>query len=120
MLVRKTVVGSKKEACGLEFYWWGWSQKHKWRWHGTHIDLGPLSIYEIKRPWLWLPLVWATWPMRWYYHNFIVPKSDSIHNVIRNPNGCPRVWMRMECPECGYERRHARLGLDLSVPHRDS
>ena len=53
---------------GLEFSWWGILQAHKWRWHGTHIDLGPLSIYGIKRQWLWLPLAWDIWPLRAWYH----------------------------------------------------
>ena len=30
---------------------------------------------------------------------------------------CPRVRMRMECPECGYPISEARYELDPSVPH---
>jgi len=34
-------------------------------------------------------------------------------------NVCPRVEMRMECPECGYPYSEAALELDTSVPHKD-
>lgn len=55
---------------GLEFCWWGVRQSHKWRWNITHIDLGPISIYGIKRPHLWMPLAWAILPLRIWYHRY--------------------------------------------------
>lgn len=30
---------------------------------------------------------------------------------------CPRVEMRMECPECGYSLSEATLPLDKELPH---
>ena len=62
------IVAKPVHIFGLDFCWWGWGEWHKWRWHGMHIDLGPLSIYGIRRPHLWLPLAWAIKPMRWAYH----------------------------------------------------
>ena len=53
---------------GLEFVWWGFSQFHKWRWQITHIDLGPVSIYGITHPWMWMPLAWLIKPLRMWYH----------------------------------------------------
>jgi len=57
---------------GLEFCWWGWSEWYKWRWHGDHIDLGPLSVYGIKRGWLWWPVLIAIAPLRFAYNRYAV------------------------------------------------
>jgi hypothetical protein len=32
---------------------------------------------------------------------------------------CPRVAVRMECPECGYPFSEALLPLDPTIPHED-
>lgn len=60
-----------KRMFGLEIFWWGFGQWYKWRWHGDHVDLGPLSIYGIERPWLWSPLRIGIKPMRWAYHYWL-------------------------------------------------
>ena len=69
------VVGGPLDGAGVLFgrewgnvSWWGWSEAHKWRWHGTHIDLGPLSVYELKRLWLWRIVAILIAPLRWWYH----------------------------------------------------
>ena len=69
------VVGGPLDGAGVLFgkewgivSWWGWSEAHKWRWHGTHIDLGPLSVYELKRLWLWRLVAILIAPLRWWYH----------------------------------------------------
>jgi len=70
-------------------YWWGWSQVHKWRWHGwgdgdpdhvPHIDMGPVSIYNLKCRWFWSCAAVAIWPLRKLYHIFFVytPKNRGI------------------------------------------
>ena len=48
--------------------WWGWSEIHRWRWNHTHIDLGPLSVYELKRLWLWRTVAFVIKPLRMWYH----------------------------------------------------
>lgn len=68
MRIDSAVVGAGRRLLGLTLVWWGWSQAHKWRWNGTHIDLGPLSIYDIERQWLWRPLAALIWPLRRWYH----------------------------------------------------
>jgi hypothetical protein len=30
---------------------------------------------------------------------------------------CPRVWQRMECPECGYPYSEAYYPLNPAIPH---
>lgn len=55
----------------LCFCWYGLRQWYKWRWNVTHVDLGPLSIYGIKRPALWLPLRLAIWPLRQAYGLYV-------------------------------------------------
>ena len=60
--------GDTHQLFGLGFTWWGWNYWFLWRWNGTHIDLGPLTIRGIKRPWLWLPLAWLIKPLRIWYH----------------------------------------------------
>lgn len=30
---------------------------------------------------------------------------------------CPRVWLRMECPECGYPYSEALYSTVKSIPH---
>ena len=34
--------------------------------------------------------------------------------------GCPRVDLRMECPECGYPFCEAMYMLDPRIPHLDT
>lgn len=48
--------------------WWGLSQIHKWRWNETHIDLGCISIYNLKRKRFWSFVAWLIKPLRVYYH----------------------------------------------------
>jgi len=52
--------------------WWGWSQWYKWRWNVTHIDLGPISIYELRLVWFWKIIAFMTLPMRLMYHYLFV------------------------------------------------
>lgn len=54
--------------------WWGFSQWLKWRWHEDHIDLGVLSVYELKRLWFWRIVSILIWPMRRFYHLFYCRK----------------------------------------------
>lgn len=79
------ILGSNRRVFNLGYTWWGRSQWHKWRWHGDHIDLGPLSIYNlpVKGPWSWF---WRTVammvkPFRWWYHRRFV---YSIRAQVRN------------------------------------
>ena len=55
---------------GYELCWWGFSQWYKWRWHGDHIDLGPLSIYNIgpRSRWAWSIVAFLIKPFRYAYH----------------------------------------------------
>lgn len=69
------VVGGPFDGAGVlvgkqrgNLCWWGWSEAHKWRWHGTHIDLGPVSVYELKRLWLWRVVAILIKPLRMWYH----------------------------------------------------
>jgi hypothetical protein len=67
---------------GIELSWWGMSQWYKWRWNGTHIDMGPLSIYGIAQPpnLLWRTLALAIKPMRYVYHRkFSLPNAEARH-----------------------------------------
>ena len=48
--------------------WWGLSQWYKWRWNETHIDLGVLSIYNLKKLWFWKIIAFLIFPMRLFYH----------------------------------------------------
>ena len=51
-----------------DWKWWGFSQIHKWRWNGTHIDLGPVSIYNLKAIWFWNLVAFLILPLRVMYH----------------------------------------------------
>lgn len=52
-----------------EFVWWGKSQFHKWRWNLTHIDMGPLSVYNIPEDSkFWKLVADIIKPLRWWYH----------------------------------------------------
>ncbi len=66
------IVSKSRRVGNLKFTWWGRSQWYKWRWHGTHIDLGMLSIYDLpqKGPgrWFWRVISVLIKPMRWAYH----------------------------------------------------
>jgi len=57
----------------LEIVWWGFSQIHIWRWHGTHIDLGVISIYGCKSS-LWKILAFLIKPLRKRFHNNYIQK----------------------------------------------
>lgn len=46
--------------------WFGWAGS-RWRWHRTHIDIGPLSIYNLKAPHFWRFVSFLIWPMRAWY-----------------------------------------------------
>lgn len=50
--------------------WWGWSQKHKWRWQKTHIDLGMISIYSLKKMWFWNLVAFLILPLRKRYQMY--------------------------------------------------
>jgi len=65
------ITGKTIQLGNLEFTWWGLSQWYKWRWYGTHIDLGVVSIYGLKSKW-WIILAWLVKPMRYYYHRHFV------------------------------------------------
>lgn len=58
--------------------WWGWSQWYKFRWHGDHIDLGPLSVYGIPAEgpgqWFWRTVSILVKPLRWAYHRYKAPE----------------------------------------------
>jgi len=72
MLRMDVVRGRTRRLCGVEVTWWGLSQAHKWRWHGTHIDLGPVSVYGLPRSgpgaWAWRAVSVAAKPLRLWYH----------------------------------------------------
>ena len=59
LLVSKDVT---KNVC-----WWGFGQWYKWRWNVTHIDLGPVSVYELKCFWFWRLVSILIKPLRMYY-----------------------------------------------------
>ena len=46
--------------------WFGWAAS-RWRWHRTHIDIGPVSIYKLKAPHFWRFVSLLIWPMRAWY-----------------------------------------------------
>lgn len=49
-----------------------------------------------------------------------LPITDSDREIIAKAlaNGqCPRVELRMECPECGYPYSEAAWSLVLEIPH---
>jgi len=73
--VGEVAASKSHKFLGLELCWWGWGQWYKWRWNRTHIDLGPLTLYGIQRPWLWLPLAWAIKPARLLYHAYVVNRG---------------------------------------------
>lgn len=62
--------------------WWGWSQWYKWRWNSTHIDLGPLSVYEIRASWFWKIVAFLIVPLRTMYHLFFVHRKQVRHDVL--------------------------------------
>jgi len=64
--------------------WWGFSQWYKWRWNGTHIDLGPISIYELKKKHIWEVVAFLIWPFRLFYHSFY---SGGLKNYMKGCNG---------------------------------
>lgn len=43
--------------------------------------------------------------------------DERLIKLARKKGQCPRVYMRMECPECGYPLCDARYGLEAHVPH---
>ena len=51
-----------------DIVWWGFSQIHKWRWNETHIDLGCISVYNLKRKWFWKCVAFLIKPLRMFYH----------------------------------------------------
>jgi len=55
---------------GVDVVWWGWAQWYKWRWNGTHIDLGPVSVYNLRRLWFWKTVAFLIFPLRLYYDLF--------------------------------------------------
>ena len=70
----KVIIGKTFKLGNLEFTWWGLSQKYKWRWNITHIDLGVVSIYGIKSK-LWRILAWLILPLRRRYNKKVVNSS---------------------------------------------
>jgi len=79
--VRKipSVFGKSWRISRYEIVWWGWSQWYKWRWNGTHIDFGVVSIYGLKETGLerlfWVVVAFAIYPMRFTYHHFFVSEE---------------------------------------------
>ena len=71
----------KKISYGIRLFgskdvlWWGRSQWYKWRWNITHIDLGIISVYNLKCYWFWRIVSILVWPMRKFYHRFYVYKN---------------------------------------------
>lgn len=68
--------------------WWGWSQIHKWRFNRsnlgkpTHIDLGPLSVYNLKSRW-WYLIGWLIIPLRiWYHWRYVYRPIAQAKNLI--------------------------------------
>lgn len=67
--------------------WWGWQQWYKWRWNCTHIDLGPISIYELREIWFWEIVAFMILPLRAMYHLFVLL---SFHRNVDDINAGPR------------------------------
>jgi hypothetical protein len=65
--IESTIVGKR---LGPDAVWWGWGQWYKWRWQGTHIDLGPVSVYNLRRLWFWKAVAFLIFPLRLYYDRF--------------------------------------------------
>lgn len=82
------------------FCWWGFGQIHKWRWNVTHIDLGPISIYGIKHPWVWLPLAWLIKPLRILYHRRFKYGDERFYfygvDIGREPSRTVKFWHETE------------------------
>jgi hypothetical protein len=58
--------------------WWGFSQIHKWRWNQTHIDLGCISIYNLKRIWFWKIVAFIIKPLRiWYQWKYCKQRRNN-------------------------------------------
>ena len=60
----------------VDVVWWGWSQAHKWRWNTTHIDLGPVSVYNLRRLWFWQLVATLVSPLRARYHSNLKERKD--------------------------------------------
>ena len=54
-------------ALTADVRWWGWSQWYKWRWNETHIDLGPVSVYNLHNR-SWPVIAFLIVPLRLLYH----------------------------------------------------
>ena len=76
------VIGSNDITPNIS--WWGSSQWYKWCWNETHIDLGPISIYNLKRKWFWKIIAFIIFPMRLFYH---VVFAGGFRNYTRNNSG---------------------------------
>lgn len=53
---------------GADVIWWGWRDWRKWRWNVTDIELGPFTVYRLKRTWFWSWIGALIWPMGRAYH----------------------------------------------------
>lgn len=75
----EAISGRNLKIFGLDITYWGWWQWYKWRWHGTHIDCGIFSIYNLSqtgiRYFLWRVLSILIKPMRLFYHKIWLPHS---------------------------------------------
>lgn len=52
--------------------------------------------------------------------NFAELEMRVMSHLMQMVNTCPRVRIRMECPECGYPLTEARYSLDRRISHRDN
>ena len=71
---------------GIDLCWWGLSQLYKWRWNNTHIDLGPLSIYNLPQEgpgrMFWESVAFLVKPLRWYYNKYHVTSPEDYKKFL--------------------------------------
>ena len=81
------LLGSEKlKLFGLDFRYWGLVQWYKFRWNGTHIDLGVLSIYDLPQKGIgklfWRFISILIKPLRtWYHKKYVYSVKSQIKNT---------------------------------------
>jgi hypothetical protein len=66
------MLGQSKEFGKIKYVYWGKSQWYKFRWNGTHIDLGPFSFYDLPQKGIgaifWILVALIIKPLRIWHH----------------------------------------------------
>lgn len=92
MVIPGPVTGAKSgNILGVDVSWWGLAQWYKFRWHGTHIDLGPVSVYNLPSKGLgaffWRVVSIIIKPLRvWYHKRYVYSTKAQIRNMETSMN----------------------------------